>query len=285
MGSPRNSGPSRSLQYGEFPLDDLLMHNLDLSQQSHSELSAARDILRSAWEEIRTSHVRLPSPSRTTISQTSRANLHFFKVPRISKRLLRHLIELIVSLGFAAFLVAIFVAETTGVVLSANLISDTVALIVSPTCTNLVPRSGFADWRHFNYQQECYKNGPSVTSADCNVYVNRIITYGEQYPARCPFKDDVCLQPAYVLDTGYINAKDIGLNTPKDYFLRRITSCAPVWSRNHTAFIAYDGTDESITNGLPLAFTACNFTSWSGSLDGYTRSISMPPWTYLDVDE
>ena len=200
----RHFSPSSSSahppHYGEIPLHDFLAHNLHLSQHSHSELSAARDILRNAWEEIRMNNIRLPSPE-SRWSRLEHLPFTHLSVPIAFKRLVGISADTLVSLTLAFLLVAIFVAESTGAVLSANIFGDNHAISVSPNCTSLASMSPVTNQDVSDYQRLCYD--ASSMDTRCNIYVNRTILYTEHSNTSCPFIDGVCLQPAYTLDTGY----------------------------------------------------------------------------------
>ena len=138
--SSHTPGSARSIHYGDIPLEDLLVHNLDLSEHSHLELSAARDVLRNAWKEIQVNHIRLPSSNYSQDSRLSHLASFSLRAPKSVKHLLEISIDIVVSLAFAFFLIAIFVAESTGAVLSADIFSDALALSTSSAC-NLAPSS------------------------------------------------------------------------------------------------------------------------------------------------
>ena len=224
-------------------------------------------------------HIRLPSPGGSTYTRPLCSALSSLRVPEASKRLIRILVDTLVSLAFAFFLIAIFVAESTGAVLSANIFADNSAVLTSPLCVNLAPSSPRSEGDAFKYQQACYE--VTATDARCNAYVNRTITYTDQIETHCPFKDAICLEPAYSLDTGFVNAKVIGLNTARDYFVRRTTSCAPILSKENAAFFTIDLAryDKGISSALPPQFAGCGFTEWAGSLDGLNYKIYTPKWT------
>ena len=237
--------------------------------------------------------IRLPPPDGSSCSRRSKSVSSSLRVLEALKRIAQISVDTLVSLAFAFFLIAIFVAESTGAVLSANIFSDTFALSSSPECVNLLPNPPTVSTFRLvsSYQKTCY-DALSIDTR-CNVYANRTIAYTKRFDAPCPFRDGVCLQPAHTLDTGYVNAKAIGLNTAKDYFVRRTTSCAPIRSVDNAAFFTFDenSVDRDMSNALPLQFAGCNFTKWARSRNSissqvFTRESALPDtekWVWADI--
>ena len=133
---------------------------------------------------------------------------------------------IVISLFFSVICAGIFVAESSGSVLSANIVSGTMALSASSNCS--MRRRGSLD-RAAAYQQKCY--GKSLGSDGCNYFYNQTISYTEQTSntspfiiGKCPLKEGC----AHTFDTGYIDSKYIGINAARRHYFRRRTTCAPL---------------------------------------------------------
>ena len=118
----------------DHPLD----HAMASTAGSRSELGAARGIIINTLNQIFSRRVKLVTSSATpsTCYEGIRTCLR-----RLSKRihsswenLLRQLTEVIASLSLSMLFSAIFVAESSGSVFSARIITDTIALVASKRC-------------------------------------------------------------------------------------------------------------------------------------------------------
>lgn len=210
-----------------FPHRDLLHHGLDTTKSSDSELGAARSLIYNIWEELRANQLTLRPNSTLESGTSSRSE----KISRFWHNFIRRAFEITISLLLSIIFIAIFVAESSGSVLSANIISDATAPAVSSDCW-----SPYGWWyyhmvasRASTYQERCYQT--SSRRDDCDHYFSQSLTYTEHSNASCPFLDKGCLQgntAAYALDTGYIDAKFLGFNAEQRHLFRRKSTCSPV---------------------------------------------------------
>ena len=111
----------------------------------------------------------------------------------------------------SAIFVGLFVAESSGSVLSANILSDTVALVKSPDCC-VTTADRRVDLYHSSlagrYAETCCQSGSDRD--ECKIFYNQSITYTEKGKTPCPFAERTCAQEkgsGYTLDTGYVHAK------------------------------------------------------------------------------
>ena len=79
------------------------------------------------------------------------------------------------------------------------------------------------------YSRKCYE--ANLGADGCTFFWNQSITFMEKRDSTCPFPGGTCAldeDPALVLDTGYIHAKYLGINSEIPYHFRRTTICAPL---------------------------------------------------------
>lgn len=115
--------------------------------------------------------------------------------------------------------------ESTANVLSASIVSDSTALVSSPLCTLRYILYGKSDAAE--YSQKCYE--ANLGADGCNFFKNQSISFTEKLISTCPFPGKTCAldeNPALVLDTGYIHAKYLGINSEIPYHFRRTATCA-----------------------------------------------------------
>lgn len=103
---------------------------------------------------------------------------------------------------------------------------DTIALVSSPKCN--LKWAFFHDSDASAYAQKCYhaKQGED----GCNFFQNQSIAFNEE-SGQCLFPNSTCAlqnDSALMLDTGFINAKHIGINTASRLYFRRTANCAPL---------------------------------------------------------
>ena len=113
-------------------------------------------------------------------------------------RVLRHnlsyyLADTITALVLTIIFVGIFVAESSGSVLSANIITDGVAVSARENCA--VTR--YSSWINntdtntaLTYVDRCYSASTAMNG--CNYLYNQSISYTEVSDNACPFSGDVC---------------------------------------------------------------------------------------------
>ena len=212
--------------------DQLTENNMTTSESSHSELGAACDVLGNVWEQLRAGRVQLPTRSTP---HRGRFSIYFKKLEtcweeaaRVWRNFLYQPMDIAISLLFSAILIGIFVAESTGSVLSASIVSDTVAVASSSRC--FIPWSGFlGQYRRATiYGQQCYDKPQG--SDGCNYFFSQEIPYNELLNDTCPFSNDLCgtgLNGSYTLDTEYIDSASIGINAAKPPVFRRKVTYAP----------------------------------------------------------
>ncbi|KAL8783281.1 MAG: hypothetical protein Q9213_004715 [Squamulea squamosa] len=117
--------------------------------------------------------------------------------------------------------------ESTANVLSVNIVSDSTALVSSPLCT--LKWAFFEESNAAEYSRKCYKAQPGADG--CNFFKNQSLAFTEKPVSTCPFPGKTCAldeNPALLLDTGYIDAKYLGINSKIPYHFRRTTTCAPL---------------------------------------------------------
>ena len=208
----------------------LLSHNLTTTHESHSELGAARELIQNVWEEIRPNHIRLTiDPAvKGSLGHISRWRQCIEAFIQFWSNFLQRPAEIIISLALSAIFIGFFVAESSGSVLSANIISNSTGLASSPAC----PSSSTSAYNYMTPQvaRLCIDNSRRL-SPRCSSYSDQVIPYTEQMNTTCPFKGKICSQGrnlAHTFDTGYVSAKYIGLNAARQYLFRRTATCAPL---------------------------------------------------------
>jgi hypothetical protein len=115
---------------------------------------------------------------------------------------------------------------------------DNMALSSSPNCgvwmytSNIektVPAQGKTEELIELYYRNCYESDPSLQ--DCNMFSEKNLHVQVTENEECPFNGDVCLlgnKSAIALDTGYLDSKHLGVNSPQRLFFRRRNICAPL---------------------------------------------------------
>ena len=207
--------------------------NVVITEESHSELGAARDILRNTWDQLTTRSIRLP------IYVANWKHTPFRKcrswVLILWSNLLHYSTEVITSLILSIIFIGVFVAESSGSILSAHIITDGVAVSAGSFCAQDAPTSvnGYSNQGDMAlaYADRCY--GASTATDGCNYLYNQSISYLETSNDTCPFLGDVCLEgtrSAITLDTGLPDARYLGINSAQRFQFRRSTTCAPLVS-------------------------------------------------------
>ena len=82
--------------------------------------------------------------------------------------------------------------------------------------------------RSINHAETYYNATP--TSSPSSDYVSRRTQYQVFNNATCPFAQTCCISNGFALlmDTGYRNARILGVNTVKPYLFRKQATCAPL---------------------------------------------------------
>ena len=150
------------------------------TETSHSELGAARDSISDAVDHLRGFRIQLP----TTRMAPNRNDGWFHNCFPLSplgawKSAMKRVVDVVIPFTISLPLIEIFVTESAGIVLSANIVSDTLALSTPSSY------SASSSWdtkatttRALAYTENRY-HAPSV-SEGCNVFYNQSIGYHEQ---------------------------------------------------------------------------------------------------------
>ena len=174
---------------GNAASGQFLHHNLAATESSHLELRAARELVEGVWEELRANQIELST--ELPMEQPIGMNAHRMSFTRIWKNFHRQPADVVVSLLLRVTFVEIFVAESTGSVLSARILSDTVALVSLANCSvrpfdgcssspSIIYPGGDAyttsqhqtiTYRTAAYSQQCYSAPPGTDG--CNFFYNQ----------------------------------------------------------------------------------------------------------------
>ena len=213
------------------PRNHLPSHTLDLTEDSHSELGAARDLIGDTLTQLMADQIELLADHLSLAKLISKRRIcHSFccKVSKIWTNFLRQPFEVAIRILLSALLIGIFVAESSGSVLSANIVTDTTALASSPRC--YAPRyRADTSMRAAAYSQQCYN--ASLGAEGCNYLYNQSLAYAEESKNGCPWKGGICGlrgSAAISFDTGYVLAKYLGINAPERYLFRRRATYTPL---------------------------------------------------------
>ena len=208
---------------------------------SHSELEAALSLLKNLWNYLGSGRIGLPA------DLVSRREKWIKSVSKIWTNLIQRPFDIIASISLSALFVGIFVAESSANVLSANIVSDTTALVSSPKCTlDSSHRFSLSD-AALSYSQQCYH--ASLGADGCNSFYNQSIGYKEKDEDVCPFAGQACIKgtnSALTFNTGLVDASTIGVNSATVFQLRRRTTCAPL--RFDNDLLRFTRRDESTWN-------------------------------------
>ena len=205
---------------------------LPVAEESHSELGAARDLIALAMDELRTDRIELPDDSNSNTWDARGIRNHRLNKPW--RKFLERPLDIILPLLLSVVLIGVFVAESTGAILSANIVGDSTAMSYSSRC--FAPPDGRdTRGRAKAYIQQCY-HAPQGTEG-CNFFYNQSVRYEESFSDICPFRGFQCTskpKSAISFDTGHIDANYVGINSPKRLSFRRRAVCSPIIPRNGT---------------------------------------------------
>ncbi len=257
-----------------------LPETLAITEESRSGLGAARDLLGNAWRQLTSRAIQLPKHHGIRRS----LSLPVPQMQIIWNNLGQHVVNIVTPLLLSVIFVGVFVAESSGSVLSASIVTDNVALSSSLDC-NAQTRSeqewqpdhfGAEALRPFTYMDQCY--GADAAADGCNYLYNQSISYTEKSGDRCPFVGDVCLQgknSAYTLDTGRVDAKYLGINSAQRYQFRRSATCAPLVTDGYMkGGLTSDGrATHSYQYGRRYLWTTSSEDTWHtlNTTDAYTE--------------
>ena len=180
----------------------------------------------------------------------------------------------------------IFVAESTGSILSAAIVGDSTALASSTRCSidteywhNIVSGSRA---RAAAYAKQCYN--ARIGADGCNFFYSQSIPYNERSNETCPFMSQTCAfgpSGAVSFDTGLLDAGVLGLNAAKRYQFRRNSTCVPlIPDGKHYGFISDADAYRCLWNsrmtdrkGLYTSSSPCPVSSSLDPLNYSPRSI------------
>lgn len=204
-----------------FTHDFSISDNLATIESSHSELGAALDLITKVFKLLRTDRIQLFIPS-----PMSRRHCQFLpKIVRVWNNFLQHPVDVMVPLLLSAAFIGLFVAQSSGSVMSARILTDKIALSTPPRCTPA--------WKPPNvataYTKQCYH--AEEEAEGCNFFYKQSIKYIERANQTCPFRGKTCAwgrNSALSFDTGLVDAHFLGINAQKKYQFRRKMLCAPL---------------------------------------------------------
>ena len=201
---------------------------LPVIEESHSELGAARDLITYPLAELRRNRIELTT-DEGHIQEASNdiSSFPFRSILAIWSNFMKRPTEIIVSFTVSLVLIGVFVGESTGTVLSANIVGNTMAIASTKRC--FAPDYGKTSLRATAYVDQCYH--AAAGTEGCNYFYTQSLGFKEEVVDTCPFAGDICTlldKPAIKFDTGYLSATLLGINTPKQYQFRRVSFCAPV---------------------------------------------------------
>ena len=252
-GSPGETDDSIELEDdGSSPM---LHRNVRGAGSADSELSAARRIIATTLSYLHAYRIQLPNVrSRHRYGWLNRLEdrLANSRVSQVWDNVLRQPFDVIASICLALLFVAVFVAESSGAIFSASVLSDSVALATSPNCSIL---AAYAPDRVTSqlarraalYRDQCYRSGRRRANG-CSFFYNQTIAFTDASDEPCPFERDYCRPGptnAYTLDTGYVEAKVLGINSAENLYFRRRATCSPMDFRKTDYF------DETPLQNIP----------------------------------
>lgn len=228
------------------PREMLPGQTMDIIEESHSELSAALRLVVEVVRRLRP-RIELSDESTNGVRKTTR---HRCYGPLASawRNFLSRPCDIVVSLLLSSAFVGIFVAGSSGSVLSAGIVSDTTALASSRHCFPPDDKPSALS-QAASYSQQCYKK--SRETEGCQHFYQQYIAYSEKAIHRCPLRYGGCAVQSTAannnfpegdignqgqsaardvgvsFDTGFVESNVIGINAPKRYSFRRTATCAP----------------------------------------------------------
>ena len=240
---------------------ELASSNIDIIQESHSELSASLSITMNIMGRLRP-RIEIPHVPQGLNHNRSDSALYQWSA-RAWTLLLERPINLLMSLSLSVMFVGIFVAGASGSVLSAKITSDRVALANSRLCCP--PERNMMGNKAYNqaapYSRQCYRQ--PFGAEGCGYLFQQDIAYTERAIKACPWRYNTCdtqnslsanidtLQKfnstsskskirdsAVLFDTGLVDSSIIRINSPRRYQFRRAAVCAPCTfpTRGHQVF-------------------------------------------------
>jgi hypothetical protein len=196
------------------------------------------------------SQLRAVVPLRRFGEENAQFRVFTFHFWDASIRLIRENSTDLTWTAFMVFLSTIFYigALLVGIMCAYPVISDSVALSRSSKCGIIMApesqgldASVFAVWQKYyhdialesqQYANTCYDAGENADG--CSFFYEQSIRYVAEDNEFCPFKDHstaLCFNMstrAYTLNTGLVDAKVIGINSPLRYTFQRSLTCSPL---------------------------------------------------------
>ena len=213
--------------------NSLLSERILIIEESHSEIRAAWDILHYAWDYLRTDHIELSITGQ------------IIRFSKLWRNVISQSMDVTISLLLSLVLIALFVAESSGSVMSAYIVSDNVALAAKPKCSTILYQpfqSKVSDkdkyeekvkeatrtakeihsrnMHAYDYAAQCYDK-PGADG--CNFLYSQRIPYTENSSDVCLFAGERCArvrEAAHIFDTGVIDANALGINVAKGNLFR-----------------------------------------------------------------
>ena len=157
---------------------------MELIEESHSELGAALMLLKSIFLRLRP-RIELAEQSIANVNGAG-GNRRTERLKRIWETFLSKPFDIGMSVLLSLTFVGIFVAGTSGSVLSAGIVGDTTALASSEHCFPPDYRKSNVSLEAASYSQRCYKQ-PAGTEG-CGYLYNQDIFYSERSSKKCPLR-------------------------------------------------------------------------------------------------
>lgn len=166
-----------------------------------------------------------------------------------------HLIAAVLALVLCAGAFTGFAAAGTAI---SYVTSDSIAPATSSKCAMLVPNASNSVTSPMgqimesveSYYSECYEAEPS--QQECDLFPDTDLFVNFTSGVECPFNGDICLpgqNSTISLDTGYLDSKYLGINSPHRPIIRRKTTCAPLVTNGF-----YDAEFDNITSFTYIQF-------------------------------
>ena len=241
--------------------------NLTTIKNSHSELGAALDLMTKVFKLLKADRIQLSIP--TPLSKRRWQSLA--KITRPWRNLIQQPFDVVVPFILSAAFIGLFVAQSSGSVLSARILTDKIALSISPRCPIRWSRSFKQATLYSNH---CYHAEEGAEG--CNFFYNQSIGYIEKANETCPFRGMTCAwgrNSAVSFDTGLVDAHILGINAPRKYQFRRKMLCAPLLP-DGDFIVSGTGTENTTSNNYSL-YQALSAYPHSPTLISYSPSNQM----------
>ena len=256
---------------------------LPTTEESHSELGAALTLANMAMHDLRRNRVELTATNEHAMDpQQGNSGSLLGPLLRLWENFMKKPLDIIVPLLLSLLFIGVFVAESTGTVMSARIVGDSTALSDSPRC--FAPNDTFSS-RALAYVDQCYH--AALGTEGCNFFYNQSLSYGEKITSECPWLGFRCFngsKAAIAFDTWYVHLRYLGINSVERYVFRRWAVCAPMITNPRRP--AWEGTNVSnpdgmnnITNNWPGLMVKRYVTSCSShQLSCFCKRIQALSW-------